>query len=44
MRIRLYPGFFGGVGLLALMIAWATILVHALRVARANPVHALRCE
>jgi hypothetical protein len=26
------------------MIGWATILGHALRVARSNPIHALRYE
>ena len=31
-------------GLAALVIAWATILGHALRVARANPINALRYE
>ncbi len=31
-------------GLTALLIAWLTIISHALRVARANPIHALRYE
>ena len=31
-------------GLLALIIAAATIVGHAVRVARANPIHALRYE
>ena len=26
------------------LIAWATVFAHALRVARANPIHALRYE
>jgi putative ABC transport system permease protein len=43
-RIALNPLYFLGVGLAALLIAWATILGHALRVARANPIHALRYE
>ncbi len=43
-RINLSPLYFAGVGLVALLIAWATILSHALRVARANPTHALRHE
>ncbi|HEX4273592.1 MAG TPA: ABC transporter permease [Rhizomicrobium sp.] len=43
-RIPLSPLYFVCVGLAALLIAWATILGHALRVARANPVHALRYE
>ena len=31
-------------GIAALVIAWVTVAGHALRVARANPVHALRYE
>jgi putative ABC transport system permease protein len=43
-RITLSPGYFIEVGLAALVIAWATVLSHALRVANANPIHALRYE
>jgi len=43
-RITLNPVYFAAVGLGALVIAWLTILSHALRVARANPIHALRYE
>ena len=43
-RITLSPLYFLGAGALALAIAWATVFVHALRVARANPIHALRYE
>ncbi|HKU63736.1 MAG TPA: ABC transporter permease [Rhizomicrobium sp.] len=43
-RITLNPFYFAAAGLAALLIAWATILGHALRVARANPIHALRYE
>jgi putative ABC transport system permease protein len=43
-RIVLSPLYFVGAGLAALAIAWATVFVHALRVARANPIHALRYE
>ncbi len=43
-RITLNPLYFAGVGLAALAIAWATVLTHALRVAGANPIHALRYE
>jgi putative ABC transport system permease protein len=43
-RIALSPFYFVAVGFAALLIAWATILAHALRVARANPIHALRYE
>jgi putative ABC transport system permease protein len=43
-RVSLSPLYFIGVGLAALIIAWATVFVHAQRVARANPIHALRYE
>ena len=43
-RISLNPIYFLGVGLAALAIAWATIFTHTLRVARANPIQALRYE
>ncbi|MDB5692024.1 MAG: transporter permease [Alphaproteobacteria bacterium] len=43
-RIALGPGPFLLAGLLALVIALGTIASHALRVARANPIHALRYE
>jgi putative ABC transport system permease protein len=43
-RITLSPLYFVATGLAALLIAWATVLTHALRVARANPIHALRHE
>lgn len=43
-RISLNPVLFLGVGLVALAFAAFTVAGHALRVARANPVHALRCE
>jgi putative ABC transport system permease protein len=43
-RISLNPLYFAGVGLAALLIAWATVFTHAWRVARANPIHALRYE
>ena len=43
-RITLSPLYFLGAGAVALVIAWATVFIHALRVARANPIHALRYE
>jgi putative ABC transport system permease protein len=43
-RISLDPRYFLGAGAVALAIAWSTIFAHALRVARANPIHALRYE
>ncbi|HEX2759046.1 MAG TPA: FtsX-like permease family protein, partial [Rhizomicrobium sp.] len=43
-RIELSPLYFIAAGLAALAIAWVTILAHAVRVARANPIHALRTE
>ena len=43
-RIALGPGPFAFAGLLALAIALATVAGQAIRVARLNPVHALRHE
>jgi putative ABC transport system permease protein len=43
-RISLNPLYFLGAGTAALVIAWATVIVHAAHVARANPVRALRYE
>ena len=43
-RISLSPFYFVGAGVVALVIAWATVIVHAAHVARANPIHALRYE
>jgi len=43
-RIDLSPLYFLATGLVALLIAWATIFTHARRVASANPIHALRYE
>jgi putative ABC transport system permease protein len=43
-RITLSPLYFLGSGAVALVIAWATVFVHASRVASANPIHALRYE
>jgi putative ABC transport system permease protein len=44
VRIALTPGPFVLAGLLALAIAAGTVAGHALRVARLNPIHALRYE
>jgi putative ABC transport system permease protein len=43
-RIEIGPAPFLLAGLLALVIAVGTIVGHAIRVARANPIHALRYE
>jgi putative ABC transport system permease protein len=43
-RIALGPTPFVAAGLLALIIAIGTIAAHAVKVARANPIHALRYE
>ena len=43
-RIGLGPGPFVLAGALALGIAVGTVALHAFRVARANPIHALRYE
>ncbi|MFL6859919.1 MAG: ABC transporter permease [Sphingomicrobium sp.] len=44
VRIPLTPGPFVMAGLLALVIAIATVAGHAIRVARLSPIHALRYE
>lgn len=43
-RIDLNPLYFMSVGAAALVIAWATVIVHAAHVAKANPIRALRYE
>jgi putative ABC transport system permease protein len=43
-RITLQPFYFLSAGAVAVAVAWATVLAHAVRVARANPIHALRYE
>jgi putative ABC transport system permease protein len=43
-RIALDPLYFVAGGAVALLIAWATVYGNTLRLARANPVHALRYE
>jgi len=43
-RISLSPLYFLAIGAGAMVIAWGTVFAHAWRVARANPVHALRYE
>jgi putative ABC transport system permease protein len=43
-RISLNPLYFLTAGAVALLIAWVTIFAHALRIARASPIFALRYE
>lgn len=43
-RIALSPLYFLGAGIVAMLIAWLTVVSHALRVARATPIGALRYE
>jgi putative ABC transport system permease protein len=43
-RISLGPGLFVLAAVAAVLIAWATVLAHAVRVAGAKPVRALRYE
>jgi putative ABC transport system permease protein len=43
-RVSLSPLYFLGAAAVALVIAWLTVLAHAVRVARARPVGALRYE
>jgi putative ABC transport system permease protein len=40
----LNPLYFLAAGLAALAIAWATIIAHAVRIARASPILSLRYE
>jgi putative ABC transport system permease protein len=43
-HITLSPLYFLGAGGAALIIAWATVFIHARRVANANPIQAMRYE
>jgi putative ABC transport system permease protein len=43
-RITLSPFYFLIAGAGALLMAWGTVFAHTLRLARSNPVHALRYE
>lgn len=43
-RIPLSPTYFVAAGLLALLVAWGTVAGHAWKVARSNPIKALRYE
>ena len=43
-RIALGPSYFLAAGAAALAIAWATVYIHTVRLARTSPVHALRSE
>jgi len=43
-RISLSPAYFMGAGAVALVIAWITVVAHAVRVVRSRPIGALRCE
>ena len=43
-RIGMPAGIVLGAGAIAIMTAWGIVAIHALRVARENPIHALRYE
>ena len=43
-RITLNPLYFLAAAVVALVIAWATVIVHTVLTARASPIHALRNE
>ncbi|MGH8318586.1 MAG: FtsX-like permease family protein [Steroidobacteraceae bacterium] len=43
-RISPNPVYFLAAGAAALLVAWATVFLHTLRLARTSPVHALRYE
>jgi putative ABC transport system permease protein len=43
-RIPLSPIYFIAAGVVALLVAWVTVIFHTVLVARASPIHALRYE
>jgi len=43
-KVSLSPLYFLAAGVLALLIAWATVILHTVAVARASPIRALRYE
>jgi putative ABC transport system permease protein len=43
-RIPLDPTYFLAAGVIALLIAWATVYANTLRLARTSPVRSLRYE
>jgi len=43
-RVNLNPLYFISAGIVALIVAWATVIAQVTHVARANPIHALRHE
>jgi putative ABC transport system permease protein len=43
-RISAPAGIVAGAGILAIAFAWSIVAIHAVRIARANPIHALRYE
>jgi putative ABC transport system permease protein len=43
-RIPFAAPIIGAAGVLAVVLAWSIVAVHAVRIARANPIHALRYE
>ncbi len=43
-RISTTAGIVAGAGLLAIALAWAIVAIHAIKIARANPIKALRYE
>lgn len=43
-HVWLNPAYFLMCGAIALLIAWATVFVHTLRLAHTSPIHALRYE
>jgi putative ABC transport system permease protein len=43
-RIPLSPLYFIAAGVVALLVAWVTVIFHTVWIARASPIHALRYE
>ena len=43
-RLSLPAGIIAGAGLLAVILAWGIVAIHAIKIARASPIRALRYE
>ena len=43
-RIQMPAGIVAFAGIVAILFAWAIVAIHALRIARENPIRALRYE
>jgi putative ABC transport system permease protein len=43
-RIGITAGIVAGAGVVAVVFAWVIVAIHAIKIARANPIKALRYE